>query len=453
MADRFTGTVLAASLGFGLVQLDVSIVNVALVSLGRELHAGIASVAWIVDAYAIAFACTLLSAGALGDRIGSKRVVIAGFAVFGIASLGCALAPSLQVLVWMRVLQGIGASALVPCSLALIAHGAGNDTAKRARAIGVWTAAGAVTLAIGPLVGGALVGTLGWRSIFFINLPICAAAIWLTQSAASETAPRAGSFDPIGQALAVVTLLALTLGIIEAGSLDPSAATIVRIALGTSVLAAAAFLIAEARIRDPLVPLGFFRSRAFSAAVGVGSAINASLYGTLFMFAIYLQRSRDYSPLEVGFALLPFAIVLGIANLAAGPLIGKRGTRLPMIAGLSIALPGFAMLLVCGTRTPYVAMLPALVAIPLGIGFAVPAMTSTLLGTIPRSRSGVASGVLNTARQAAGALGIATAAAAIARAGPVGALHVLTALCLAAISAALGFSMLGIPRHARTQEA
>jgi DHA2 family methylenomycin A resistance protein-like MFS transporter len=398
MKDRFSGTVLAASLGFGLVQLDVSIVNVALVTMARDLGVGTPAIAWIVDAYVIAFASTLLFAGALGDRLGAKRVFIAGFAMFGIASIGCALAPTFAILAGMRVLQGIGASALVPCSLGLIAHAAGNDSGKRAWAIGVWTAAGSVSLAVGPIAGGALVATLGWRSIFFINLPICAAAMWLTQRMTRETETRSGSFDP-------------------------------------------------------RVLLGFFRDRAFGAAVGVGFAINASLYGTLFMFAIYLQHSRGYSPLDVGLALLPFAIALGISNVAAGPLIGKHGTRFPMLAGLSVAFAGFAMLLVCGAQTAYVTMVPALVAIPLGIGIAVPAMTSALLGTIPRSRSGLASGVLNTVRQAAGALGIAVAAAAIARVGSVAGLHVLTALCLAAIGVAIGLAMVGIPGLPRTQTA
>jgi len=440
-----SGVILAASLGFGLVQLDVSIVNVALVTFARELHASTSSVAWIVDAYAIAFACMLLAGGALGDRIGAKRTFLAGFAIFGVASLGCALAPTLGFLIVMRVVQGIGACALVPCSLALIAHAARDDGNQRARAVGLWTAAGSVALAIGPIVGGALLATAGWRAIFLINLPICAVAMWLTERMADETEPRASRFDPLGQALAVLTLVSATAGVIEAGSLGFGAA-IVRAALATTVLSATAFVLVEARLAEPMVPLGFFRKATFSAAVGVGFAVNGSLYGALFMLSIYLQRVRGYPPLDVGLAFIPFAVALGIANVIAGPLVGKRGPRVPMIAGLALAFAGFAMLFVCGAGTPYLAILPAFLVIPSGLGIAVPAMTSALLGTIPRARSGIASGVLNTVRQAAGALGVATAAASITRWGVVAGVHFLTVLWLAAIACAIGVAIAGIAR-------
>jgi DHA2 family methylenomycin A resistance protein-like MFS transporter len=448
MKNRFAGTVLAASLGFGLVQLDVSIVNVALVSIGRELHAGTATVAWIVDAYTIAFACALLPGGALGDRIGAKRSFLAGFALFGIASVGCALAPTIGALIALRVVQGIGASTLVPCSLALITHAAHDDGKLRARGIGLWTAAGAVALAAGPLVGGALIATVGWRAIFFINVPLCAAAIALGLRLTAETKARAGKFDPLGEILAVVTLSAAIAGVIEAGSLGFGATT-VRIALVTAILGACAFVLVESRTNEPMVPLGFFRQTTFSAAVGVGFAINATLYGTLFMLALYLQHARHYTPLGVGLAFLPFACVLGVANVAAGSLIGKRGPRAPMLAGLSLALLGFALLFVYDAHTSYLAMLPALVVIPGGIGVAVPAMTAALLGVIPRERSGIASGVLNSVRQAAGALGIAVAAALIVRLGTMAGMHLLAELWLAAIALTIVIATLGIARAPR----
>jgi DHA2 family methylenomycin A resistance protein-like MFS transporter len=428
------------------VQLDVSIVNVALVSLARELRAGTAGVAWIVDAYAIAFACMLIAGGSLGDRIGAKRTFAGAFAIFGIASLGCALAPNLGILVAMRAVQGIGAAALVPCSLALIAHAARDDANERARAIAFWTAAGSVALALGPVAGGILLATTGWRGIFLINLPICVAAIWLTGRWVAETEPRAGRFDAPGQILAVVTLLATTAAIIEGGALG-FGALVVRISLVTALAGGAAFALVEARSSDPMMPLGFFRNATFTAAVLTGLAINASLYGTLFGLGLYLQRERGYSPLDVGFAFVPFAVMLGIANVSAGRLVAKLGPRLPLIGGLLLALAGFALLLVCGATTPYVALLPGLVVIPCGIGTAVPAMTSALLGTVPRERSGVASGVLNTVRQAAGALGVATGAALIARFGLVAGMHDVTLLWLFATSLAIGVAIFGIARQ------
>lgn len=448
MKDSFGGTILAASLGFGLVQLDVSIVNVALVSIAGQLHVDTASVAWIVDAYAISFACMLLPGGALGDRIGAKKSYLAGFGLFGAASIGCALAPSIGVLVAMRALQGIGASTLVPCSLALVTHAAHGDATLRARGIARWTAAGSVALAAGPLAGGALIAAAGWRAIFLINLPLCLAAIWLTLRLTEETQPRSGSFDVPGELCAVAALLGLTTGVIEAGSLGFGAA-IVRIAFATGLLAAAGFVFVESRANDPMVPLHFFRDATFRAAVGVGFTINATLYGTLFMLALYLQRTRHYTPLAVGFAFVPFAVALGIANVTAGGLVGKGGPRVPMLAGLAIALAGFALLFGYGAETAYGAMLPALLIIPSGLGIAVPAMTSALLATIPRERSGVASGVLNSVRQAAGAFGVAVAAAAIARLGTVAGMHLLAGLWLAGIAAAIGFAALGIGRAPR----
>jgi MFS transporter, DHA2 family, methylenomycin A resistance protein len=440
------GTVLAASLGFALVQLDVSIVNVALASLGHDFHVGTALVAWIVDAYAIAFACTLLSGGALGDRIGAKRAFIAGFIVFGVASVGCALAPSIEFLIGMRVLQGIGASTLVPCSLALITHAVGDDAKQRAKAISLWTAVASGSLAAGPVVGGALIATLGWRAIFAINIPLCAVAIWLTLKLTEETEPRPGRFDLAGQVLSAVTLLAATTCIIEAGAVG-FGAPIVQIACAVSVLGAVAFLTAESRISDPMVPLGFFRSRTFSAAVGVGLAINAGLYGTLFMLALYLQHSRSYTPLEVGFAFVPLAIALATSNVIAGPVMSRFGLRRPMIAGLCIALIGFALLFLSGAHTPYWELLPAIVIIPSGIGMAVPSMTSALLGEIPKERSGIASGVLNTVRQAAGALGVAVAAALIADYGDVLGMRYATTLWVVAFAGAIGVALAGIARR------
>ena len=302
--------------------------NVALVSIGRDLNAGIASVAWIVGAYTIAFACMLLPGGALGDRIGAKRSFLGGFAVFGLASLGCALAPSIGFLIVLRVVQGIGASTLVPCSLALIAHAARDDGKLRARGIALWTAAGSVSLAAGPILGGALIAGAGWRAIFFINLPLCAAAIVLGLRLSEETPARGGNFDPLGELFAVVTLLSAIAGVIEAGALGFGAG-FVRIALLTSVIGAAGFVVVELRVRDPMVPLSFFGLPTFRAAVGVGFAINATLYGTLFMLALYLQHARHYTPLMVGLAFMPFAAMLGIANLAACMVVGNAARAAP----------------------------------------------------------------------------------------------------------------------------
>ncbi len=210
--------VVATSLGFVLVQLNVSILNVALARIGAALGTGVAGLQWVVDAYTIAFASLMLSAGALGDRIGARRAYLSGLVLFVVASLGCGLAPGIGTLIAVRAIQGIGASLLVPCSLALLTHACHGDATTRARAISLWTAAASVSLAAGPVIGGVLIDTFGWRSIFLINLPIGAAGLWLTQAFVEDTPQHHSGFDWMGQTLALVTLLVLTGTVIEAGA-------------------------------------------------------------------------------------------------------------------------------------------------------------------------------------------------------------------------------------------
>jgi len=398
--------VVATSLGFVLVQLDVSILNVALARIGAALGTGVAGLQWVVDAYTITFASLMLSAGALGDRIGARRTYMSGFVLFVLASLGCGLAPGVGTLIVARAVQGIGAALLVPCSLALLTHACRSDATARARAISLWTAAASVALAAGPVIGGLLIDTLGWRSIFLINLPIGAAGLWLTRVFIEDTSQRDTGFDWMGQVLALVTLLVLTGTVIEAGPLGFGSA-IVLCGFAVAAVAGTCFVVVEARGQDPMLPLHFFRQPAFSSAAAVGLLINLTLYGGIFVLGLYLQQVRRYSPMASGFAFLPFPVALGMANLAAGRL--GRGPRLggPMAGGLLLGGLGFLLLRHLGVATSYAAMLPGLIVIPAGIGLAVPLMTSALLSTVPGVRSGVAAGVLNTVRQAGGGIGVA----------------------------------------------
>jgi MFS family permease len=315
-------TILATSLGFVLVQLDVSIVNIALAKIGADLGTPVAGLQWIVDSYALAFAALLLSAGALGDQIGARKGFIVGFAAF-VASLGCGLARGPIALIVARAFQGIGAALLVPCSLALLNQAAGNDTRLRARAVSLWTASGSVALAVGPVLGGFLVDSLGWRSIFLINFPIGLAGIFLTQAFVQESPSRHHTFDPAGQLLAITALLGL-----------------------------------------------------------VG--------------AVICSEGSGLSP-----------IVLLFSNLMAGRLAGGTNLRPLMVIGLLVGAAGYWLFHSIDADTSYLQMLPGFVVIALGVGLAVPCMTTALLTTVPASRSGVASGVLNSVRQAGGALGVA----------------------------------------------
>jgi MFS transporter, DHA2 family, methylenomycin A resistance protein len=406
MRDKLALTTIATSLGFLLVQLDVSIVNVTLASIGTATHTGVTGLQWVVDSYALTFASLLLTAGAVGDRVGARRTFVIGLVLFLAASLGCAVAPSAAALIAARVLQGAGASTLVPCSLALLNHACRNDATARARAISLWTAAGSVGLAIGPVLGGALVTAFGWRSIFLVNLPIGVCGIWLAHRFIEEAPTHAGGRDLAGQMLGILTLFCLTGAVIESGSLGWSSP----IVLGAVALAAAGFvgfLHAEHRSANPMLPLGFFRHPTFAAATLVGFLLNLTLYGAIFVLGLYFQQVSHWSPLRSGVALLPFAVAIFAANIAAGRMAAIATPRAIMTAGLAVAAFGIWLLRDLQPTTPYAAMMPGLILLPLGIGLAVPAMTSSLLATVPRVRAGVASGVLNSVRQAGGAIGVA----------------------------------------------
>jgi DHA2 family methylenomycin A resistance protein-like MFS transporter len=348
----------------------------------------------------------LLSAGALADRIGARRTFIIGFVLFVCSSVACALAPAAEFLVAARAVQGLGAALLVPCSLALLNHAAEGNADARARAVSLWTASGSVALAAGPIIGGLLVASVGWRSIFFVNVPLGAIGIWLTLRYVDETRPGKSAFDLPGQCSGIAFLGTLTAAVITAGSRGWTSPPVLLLC-AAAVVSGVAFTFFESRGPNVMLPLNLFQRRPFTAATIVGFAVNFTLYGAIFLLGLYLQRLHGYSPLQTGLAFLPFCVVLGTANLVAGRLTTKYGARPPMTIGLIVGALGFAALTPLGAQTPYVAMLAGLLILPLGIGLIVPAMTTALLASVEKERSGIASGVLNTVRQAGGALGVA----------------------------------------------
>lgn len=398
----------ATSLGFAVVQLDGSVLNVALPRIGAALGASVDGLQWTVDAYLLVFAALLLSAGALADRIGAKRAFIGGFAIFAAASLACGLATTTGALVAFRAVQGMGGALLVPCSLALINHACEDDTAARARSIGIWTASGGVALAVGPVVSGILLGTLGWRSIFLANLPIAALGIWMAGRFAVETVggPVRRGIDPAGQTLAIVVLLGLVWAVIEAGSRGWTAPAVIA-GLVVTVTAGAGLVLVERRAKEPAIPLEFFADITFSMATIAGFLVSLSIYGLSFALSLYFQKVLLYAASETGWAFVPFAVGVTVSNLLGGWLSAKAGARLPMAGGLILAAAGFWLLRGIGADTGYASMLPAQMFIRFGIGLAVPPMTAALLATVPRSRSGSASGLLNAIRQAGAAIGVA----------------------------------------------
>lgn len=401
-------TVACTSLGFFIVQLDGSVLNVALPQIGVSLGAGVSALQWTVDAYFLTFSVLLLSAGVVSDRLGARNTFIAGFTVFSVASLACAVASSELSLVAARALQGLGAALLVPCSLALLNSACGDDTAARARAVGLWTAAGGVALAAGPVVGGFLAGFVGWRSVFLVNLPIGLIGIAMTALFLGEAAPvgRRGRFHLGAQALACTGLVGLINAIIEAGRAGWGSPLVVA-GLVVAAVAGAGFVAAEAKSLEPMIPRELRRQPVFAVMALVGFFVNFAVFGLSFAQPIYFQRVLMYSPVATGLAFVPFALIVTLSNVLGGRVAARFGFRLPIIGGLFLAASGYALLVDIGAATTYVAMLPSQLLIRIGIGLVVPSMTSALLSAVDSARSGTASGVLNAVRQAGGATGVA----------------------------------------------
>lgn len=399
--------VAAASFGFLVTQLDVTIVNVALDAIGKAFDAPMAELQWVVDAYVLALAAMLLSAGALGDRIGPRRVFVAGLVLFGAASAACGLATGPGALIAARAAQGAAGALLIPPSLALIAHAFEGDDRRRAWAVGWWTAAGGVSIAAGPVLGGLLVAALDWRWVFLVNLPLCAIGVALTLAVVPEAPPRARKpLDLPGQALALVAVTALIGAVIEGGRRGwghPGPL----VALVAGLLAVAAFLWVEARSPHPVAPLSMFRQRAVSTAVLVGSALNFTYYGLVFVLGLYLQRAVGYGPQQAGLAFLPLTATFIVSNLVSGGLVARFGAARVTAGGVLIAAAGYGLTARLGASSSFWEMLPGFALIPGGMGLAIPALTSGLLASVDRGVAGAATGVLNACRQAGGAAGVA----------------------------------------------
>jgi DHA2 family methylenomycin A resistance protein-like MFS transporter len=394
------------SLGFGVVQLDVTIVNTALSSIGRSLGGGVSELQWIVSAYTIGFAALILTAGAIGDRVGAKKIFMLGFALFTLASVACALAPSSALLIASRAIQGVGAAILVPNSLALLNH-AYRDEKQRGRAVGIWAAGASFALTAGPLAGGGLIALVGWRSIFLVNLPIGLAGLWLTWRYASETArSRQHELDLTGQAAAIGALGCLAGAIIEGGVRGWSNPWVLLGFAGFVVLAAL-FVFQERRTRQPMLPLSLFKHRLFSLTSLVGLLVNAAFYGLIFVLSLYFQQINRLSALATGLAFLPMMAAVLVVNLFAARAAERFGALMMIAAGACIAAAGCIALLGVERGSGYWQIGAQLVAMGAGLGLLVPPLTSTLLGSVEKSRSGVAAGVLNSTRQTGSVIGVA----------------------------------------------
>jgi MFS transporter, DHA2 family, methylenomycin A resistance protein len=388
--------------GYFLVLLDVTIINVALPRIGGDLGTDVSGLQWVVDAYAIALASLMLGGGTVGDRYGHKRVVLSGLALFGAGSLACALAQSPGVLVGSRAVQGVGAAFLLPGTLAIITR-AFPERGEQARAIGIWAGVGSVALPAGPVLGGALVDGPGWRWVFLINVPIVLVAGVIAVRVVRESAdPTGRQLDFAGMALGALLLGAVTFAFVEAGSGLP-----VVVATVLAAAALAALLAAERSQPDPMLPLNLFRRPDFSAANAVAGAMNLGSLGLLFVLTLYLQRVQDRSALGAGLALMPLFAPLTVIAPVAGRLTARTGPRAPMVTGLVVAAAGVALLARLHAHSGYVGLAPALLLWGIGLGILTPAVVAAAMRAVPADRAGMASATNNTARQAGGAIGIA----------------------------------------------
>lgn len=390
-----------------MVFLDGTVVTVALPKIQSNLGVPLSSLQWIIDAYALFLAALLLVGGALGDAYGRKKVFLAGLSVFTLASVASGLAPTAELLIAARAVQGIGGALLVPGSLAMIQ--ATIATEDSGRAIGLWAGLSGATAALGPLVGGYFVGALSWRLIFFINLPLALLTVYATSLHVPETRDQRASsrLDWAGAAATVLGLGGITYGLIQGPESGWSSGLVVAALIGGGA-ALVAFPFIELRARNPMAPLGLFRSSTFSGSNLATVGVYFSFSGAFLFLVLKLQQVQGYTPLEAGAALLPITALLLLLSPRVGGLIGRFGARLLMSVGAATIATGFVLFALMGASPDYwTRLLPVIILLALGICIFVTPLTATVMGAVPPESVGVASGINNAVSRVAGLLAVA----------------------------------------------
>jgi MFS transporter, DHA2 family, methylenomycin A resistance protein len=395
----------ALAAGFVMAAVDTTVVNVAGRTLQQKLGLGLSELTWVVDGYTLAFAALLLLAGSLADRYGAKRLYLAGMAVFVLASLGCSLAPDGTLLVAARLVQGAGAALFMPSSLTLFTV-AFPDPARRARMVALWSAIVSGSMAFGPVIGGLLVDSFGWRSIFLVNLPVGVLGLLLAARVVPGLAGRPARFAWAGHAMGLGMLGLLCFTLIEGSVLGWASAAILASAAGTLLLAAL-FVRNLRTSRRPVLPVSLFASSRFSAANAVGFLVNAGVYGELYLLGLFLQSARGDSPLLAGVEMLPVTGVFVLGNLLFARLTGRFGVRRPLLAGLLVAAVAMLSLTTVSASMPYPVMAALLVVANLGVGVAVPAMVAALVEAAGVEHANAGAATMNANRQVGTLVGVA----------------------------------------------
>ncbi len=433
----------AICLGYFAIILDGSVLNVAIPAIRKDLHASLASAQWVLNAYTLTLAGLLLTAGALGDRIGLRRMLLFGATLFTAASAACAAAPSIPVLIVARVVQGLGAAALLPATLALIPY-LFPDPARRGRATVIWVGIGAGAVALGPLVGGLLIDAFRWRSVFLINLPIGVASVLLARVSLVETPRRERAVDRLGQVTAILTLVLVTGGVIRGGESGWSSPVTIGL-LVAGVLMGAGFVAWERRVSDPMLPPAFFSDRVRTVAIVSASLMGFLFYGTLFVMSLYFQELRGWTPGSTGVALLP----LTVGSLAGPfviyrPLARRFGHRVLLVAGFVCCAIGVGVLTLTDAHTAYVQVALGLLMIGIASTISFSALTTLLLESVSAAQSGLASGVQNTTRQAGALMAVSILGAVLNAAAFGSRLSVAFVVLGIAVLVAIGVSVLAL---------
>ncbi len=398
-------TLLTMCFALFMAMLDNTVVNVALPTISRELGAGVSGLQWTVDGYVLAFATLLLTGGIIGDRYGRKRMFMSGLAIFTLASLLSGLSQSTGQLIASRALQGVGAALLMPGTLSILT--VTFPPTERAKAIGIWAGVSGLALALGPTAGGLLVEHVGWESIFFLNVPIGLLALGVASRIVKESkVAEARRLDLPGLGLGTAGLFSLTYALIEANQRGWGDWLIVT-SLGMGVLFLATFVLWERRSPKAMMPLSFFRIRAFSAGNAVALSLSMGMFGTFFFFSLYMQLVRGYSPLGTGVRILPLTGMIFFVAPQAGRFAQRFGSRWPMSIGPILAGTGLFILSRAGVDTPYAQMAPFLSMMGMGMGMTMAPMTAAVMNAVGAERAGLGSATTNTSREVGGLLGIA----------------------------------------------